>query len=123
MKKGRLTEEDCVPLMNMDGVDLGSPDGIIPTNAQAEAYFASRLTPLRCSLTDHDTPSTLDRTVIDLDTTLIAPVPPLRHNTDPPPLPPKPKSFPAHRSKWNNNPTFCQSSASEDEGKGTTSFV
>ncbi|CAB3362545.1 Hypothetical predicted protein [Cloeon dipterum] len=69
LQKGRLSEGDCLPLMSTEGIDLSS--GLVPTVEQAEAYFGSRMPPLS---------------------------PPIRHPMDPPPLPPKPKTYPKHAS-------------------------
>ncbi|XP_059488201.1 regulator of G-protein signaling loco isoform X3 [Neocloeon triangulifer] len=87
LQKGRLSEGDCLPLMSNEGIDLSS--GLLPTVEQAEAYFGSRVTPLS---------------------------PPIRHPMDPPPLPPKPKTYPKHVSKWTP-------ATSSDDERNSTSIV
>lgn len=71
--------------MSNEGMDLSS--GLLPTPEQAEAFFGGRMTPLS---------------------------PPMRHPMDPPPLPPKPKTYPKHVSKW------TPASSSDDERNSTT---
>ncbi|KAF4517638.1 hypothetical protein B566_EDAN002870 [Ephemera danica] len=116
LKKGRLTDMDVsLPLLGGgDGIDLSVTEGILPSPGQAEAYFSNHM---RCSLSGEELTA--------------PPAPPQRHNNAPPPLPPKPKTFPAlPRSKW--NPSVGFSSASEEDSgnnntrpaaQSTTSFV